>query len=697
MAGVDYVALSDGAPATPSPLRTAASVMGMALLGASGWAYTQFFGLGKNSKGVDDGWPAFVPRMGMDRVVVSSIPAPLQVVPLPNLFRAQYIFLYSGRISQELTIGTKSEEGWVYGAKRVAHGKGAAAKLAIPTGNEGDVLKGKLLSWSGRSFPEKLAAADKQQNYDPRQDEDQHIQRRGVVSVVKKDGSVAQAYWFFAAVEPPVTVSSDFYAGNIEAVDLANPLNLKLKIQPEPYTEFTDKRSHFQWFYFRASNVENRDCTFKIINAAQSSYPEAWEGYRVVYSYDPSANAPIWRRTPTSFTNGILEWHFKSARRTVWFAYFAAYSYMRLQNLMNEVQDSSLAKFAVIGKSLDGRPMEKVRVGNGTTQVWLIGRQHPGESMASWWMEGALKRLIDPDDTEMAKLRELATVHVVPLMCPDGVAKGHLRTNSIGTNLNREWAAWPEKYGDYDAPTIDRSPEVQCVLREMRRTGVDLFFDVHGDEEIPNNFFCGTQGTKTWDDDVANLFVYLSGRALHHSKDFQIGRGYGQGAPDYLTENLGPNPTTASDAVAAEFDCLAVTLEMPFKDAVVNPDPVNGWSPDRCVRLGKNMLSAVLDVVPQLGPNGMTPAALKEVRTIKEKHPGTYWWDLANTSATKFSKAEAVEELLQNEAAVAARLKGAEGGTSSNSGSKAKPNSKEAKKSTVKKHRRSKKANNTRL
>lgn len=38
----------------------------------------------------------------------------------------------------------------------------------------------------------------------------------------------------------------------------------------------------------------------------------------------------------------------------------------------------------------------------------------------------------------------------------DGSARGHLRTNASGANLNREWAST----ADYEAPTLERSPEV---------------------------------------------------------------------------------------------------------------------------------------------------------------------------------------------------------------------------------------------
>src|SRR4029078_5698761 len=73
---------------------------------------------------------------------------------------------------------------------------------------------------------------------------------------------------------------------------------------------------------------------------------------------------------------------------------------------------------------------------------------------------------------------------VVPNMNPDGSRRGHLRTNAVGANLNREW----------HAPTAERSPEVLCGANAMDGTGVDFAMDVHGDEAIPANFLAGFEG-----------------------------------------------------------------------------------------------------------------------------------------------------------------------------------------------------------
>src|SRR3546814_10781713 len=85
----------------------------------------------------------------------------------------------------------------------------------------------------------------------------------------------------------------------------------------------------------------------------------------------------------------------------------------------------------------------------GPKQVWLYARQHPGETMAEWWMEGAIERLTDMEDSVARLLRKKATFHIVPNMNPDGSRRGHLRTNAIGVNLNREW----------HEPSLERSPE----------------------------------------------------------------------------------------------------------------------------------------------------------------------------------------------------------------------------------------------
>src|SRR3546814_9392837 len=92
-----------------------------------------------------------------------------------------------------------------------------------------------------------------------------------------------------------------------------------------------------------------------------------------------------------------------------------------------------------LGLTRDRQPLDLLVLGEGPKKVWLYARQHPGESMAEWWMEGALERLCDEEDAVARLLRREATFYIVPNMNPDGSRRGHLRTNAVGINLNRDW------------------------------------------------------------------------------------------------------------------------------------------------------------------------------------------------------------------------------------------------------------------
>src|SRR5213078_828999 len=114
-----------------------------------------------------------------------------------------------------------------------------------------------------------------------------------------------------------------------------------------------------------------------------------------------------------------------------------------------------------LGQTLDGRELDYFKFDGGPLQVWLYARQHPGESMAEWWMEGALEVLCDHADPIARVLRSRCRLHVVPNCNPDGSFRGHLRTNAAGVNLNREW----------HEPSAEKSSEVLAIRNAMDATG----------------------------------------------------------------------------------------------------------------------------------------------------------------------------------------------------------------------------------
>ena len=67
----------------------------------------------------------------------------------------------------------------------------------------------------------------------------------------------------------------------------------------------------------------------------------------------------------------------------------------------------------------------------------IVGaRVHPGESNASFIMQGFLKFITGPS-IEAVNLRKRVVFKVIPMTNPDGVIAGNYRTSLSGNDLNR--------------------------------------------------------------------------------------------------------------------------------------------------------------------------------------------------------------------------------------------------------------------
>ena len=365
-------------------------------------------------------------------------------------------------------------------------------------------------------------------------------------------------------------LSSQFDGGNIECLECDDPGNIQLEIRRDNQSDF------YQWFYFRAANVRDIDCRYVIRNAGGAAYKKGWDGYQAVASYDRE----FWFRVSTRFDGENLVIEHSSSEDQVYFAYFAPYSMERHADLIAFAQTSERCQVETLGATLDGQSMDCLRFGepgDDRKPIWMVARQHPGETMAEWWMEGLINRLVDHSDPVVNALLERAVLYLVPNMNPDGSRRGHLRTNAVGANLNREW----------DNPTAESSPEVLCVLEKIKSTGLAFGLDVHGDEALPYNFIAGTEGIPGWNEArQAQLDLYK--RTLADlNPDFQVEHGYPSNSAGQA------NMSYCSNSLAERFGSLVMTLEMPFKDATGTPDRIQGWSPERCAKLAHSCLDAL--------------------------------------------------------------------------------------------------------
>ena len=365
-------------------------------------------------------------------------------------------------------------------------------------------------------------------------------------------------------------ISSHFDGGNIECLDSSDPTNVQLEIRQDNQSEF------YQWFYFRAANVRDLDCRYVITNAAGAAYKRGWENYQAVASYDRE----FWFRVDTSWDGENLVLEHRSSEDQIYFAYFAPYSMERHADLIAYAQTSERCQVETLGFTLDGQSMDCLcfgESGEDRKPVWMVARQHPGETMAEWWMEGLINRLVDHSDPVVNAILQKAVLYLVPNMNPDGSRRGHLRTNAAGSNLNREW----------DKPTAEKSPEVLCVLEKIQSTGLAFGLDVHGDEALPYNFIAGTEGIAGWNKTRQRQLDLYKQTLASLNPDFQIEHGYPANSPGKA------NMSYCSNSLADRYGALVMTLEMPFKDSSDTPDRIQGWSPERCARLAHSCLDAL--------------------------------------------------------------------------------------------------------
>ena len=376
-------------------------------------------------------------------------------------------------------------------------------------------------------------------------------------------------------------ISSQFDSGSIEVLSIDPAGQARLQLRKDVVSDTAvDIR---QWFHFRLQGARGKAVDLCIENASRATFPGGWPGYRACASYDRAS----WFRVPTTYVDGQLTISHTPQRDSIYYAYFEPYSWERHLQLLGRADASKLARVVDLGSTPEGRDMNVVEIASRRTAAsshcWIIARQHPGETMAEWLVEGLIDRLLDENDKVSTQLLAETTFHIVPNMNPDGSVHGNLRVNTTGANLNREWMT----------PSMERSPEVLCVRAAMERTGCDFFLDVHGDETIPHVFVAGCEMLPTITPQQNAAQDGYVQALLRSATDFQTARGYT--ANRYSSDAL----KLASKWAGHRFGCVSLTLELPFKDHNDRPDAIAGWSAARSMQLGRDVLAALAETRPQ--------------------------------------------------------------------------------------------------
>ena len=149
-----------------------------------------------------------------------------------------------------------------------------------------------------------------------------------------------------------------------------------------------------------------------------------------------------------------------------------------LEQLLASLRTNALAQVQTIGKTVEGRDLEIVRIGSSDTphRVFVRARAHAWEAGSSWVAQGLVHRLMLND--ELARqYRARYCVYLLPMANKDAVAHGRTRFNLQGKDLNRDWDK------PADSVTAPENFALEQWLQAMVTNGIapQLAMELHND------------------------------------------------------------------------------------------------------------------------------------------------------------------------------------------------------------------------
>ncbi|HTM50779.1 MAG TPA: M14-type cytosolic carboxypeptidase [Bryobacteraceae bacterium] len=296
-----------------------------------------------------------------------------------------------------------------------------------------------------------------------------------------------------------IGVTTNFEGGNLGKVEQVSATHLRCAVQGQADQDGRNRQA--DWYYFKLENLPSRQVTIDLVNLAgeynyKSPAYSVTKGTRPVYSYDGVS----WRH----FTDSQVSWDEREPHLTVqflpehdrmWIAHVPPYTNQDLAALLDAFRNSPYLERQVVGKTVDGRDMPLLTITNskipeaGKKVLWLMFRQHAWETGTSWVGDGAIRFLL-ADDERAARIRDRVIVKIFPMADPDGVARGGVRFNRNGYDLNRNWdtldaAKMPEIASQYKAIAgwLDAGHRLDLFLSQHNTEKSEYLESAAGDQD----------------------------------------------------------------------------------------------------------------------------------------------------------------------------------------------------------------------
>lgn len=138
----------------------------------------------------------------------------------------------------------------------------------------------------------------------------------------------------------------------------------------------------------------------------------------------------------------------------------------QLQPLIAALDANPKFKVQKVGKSIEGRALNLISIGEGKTSIFLWSQMHGNEPTATQAIFDIFKFLDSKEfESEKKEILSKLSLHFLPMLNPDG-AEQYQRRNALGIDINR------------DALRL-QSPEGQVLKKIRDSLNADFGFNLH--------------------------------------------------------------------------------------------------------------------------------------------------------------------------------------------------------------------------
>jgi hypothetical protein len=327
-----------------------------------------------------------------------------------------------------------------------------------------------------------------------------------------------------------VSLSTDFEGASAGRIEKVGETEFVCHLPGQ--ADHDGRNRQVTWYAFRIEGARGREVTVHLADL------------RGEYDYKPAAIAINGEAPPLQSADGRSWRHLDSLAfdqdkevatlrvtpegDSLLVAHLELYTPARLDRFLAEIGGHPDLKDEVIGKSVEGRDLHLLTIthpGSGEKKtVWLMCRQHAWESGTSFVGEGAIRFLLSP---EGARLRDRIVFKIFPMMDPDGCARGGVRFNRNGYDLNRNW----DTVDPANPETSRLMPEIAAAKRAFAAgPRGDLFLTLHNQERGE-----WLSGSETHAEVAERLFARLVGRTSFSPRGPRPEPPRGRSAPGRVT------------------------------------------------------------------------------------------------------------------------------------------------------------------